>query len=127
MAYELKVKKEIMCPLEYGIDIFGGKWKPRILCVLSTREVMRYNEIRKELCNITDAVLASMLKELIADGLIARKQYNEIPPKVEYTLNDKGKSILPILQSICQWSRMQTNDELDRKLISCKNCLTAST
>jgi len=62
-----------------------------------------------------------------ADGLIARKQYNEIPPKVEYTLNDKGKSILPILQSICQWSRMQTNDELDRKLISCKNCLTAST
>lgn len=111
-----------MCPIEYGLDIFGGKWKSRIICVLSSTNVMRYSAIRKELGNITDAVLAAMLKELIADGLINRKQYEEIPPKVEYSLTTKGKSVLPILQSICQWSRQQSKDELDKKLPPCKTC-----
>lgn len=122
MKYEPKIEKEIMCPVEYGFDIFGGKWKSRIICVLSSTEAMRYNVIRKELANITDAVLAAMLKELIADGLISRKQYEAIPPKVEYALTEKGESILPILQSICNWSRLQTKDELDKKLPPCKTC-----
>ncbi len=122
MKYEPKIEKEIMCPIEYGLDIFGGKWKSRILCVLSSQEVMRYSAVRKELDNITDAVLAAMLKEMIADELINRKQYNEIPPKVEYSLAAKGRSVLPILQSICHWSRQQTRDELDRKLPPCKTC-----
>lgn len=122
MKYEPKIEKEILCPLEYGLDIFGGKWKSRIICVLSTKDIMRYNEIRKELGNITDAVLAAMLKELIANQLISRTQYNEIPPKVEYSLTEKGKSVLPILQSICIWSRQQTKDELDKKLPPCKTC-----
>lgn len=120
--YQPKMEKEIMCPIEYGLDIFGGKWKSRILCVLSTNEVIRYNAIRKELGNITDAVLASMLKELIADGLINRVQHNEIPPKVEYSLTKKGSSVLPILQSICQWSREQTEDEIEKRLPPCKSC-----
>lgn len=123
MKYEPKLEKEIMCPIEYGLDIFGGKWKSRILCVLSSREFLRYNEIRKELGNITDAVLAAMLKELIHDALIIRKQYNEIPPRVEYALTEKGRSALPILQSICQWSRQQTKDQIDKKLAPCKTCL----
>lgn len=122
MKYEPKIEKEILCPLEYGLDIFGGKWKSRIICVLSTKDIIRYNEIRKELGNITDAVLAAMLKELIANQLISRTQYNEIPPKVEYSLTEKGKSVLPILQSICIWSRQQTKDELDKKLPPCKTC-----
>jgi len=122
MKYEPKMEKEIMCPIEYGIDIFGGKWKARIICVISANGVMRYSEIRKELGNITDAVLAAMLKEMIADELISRRQYNEIPPKVEYALTSRGKSVLPILQSICHWSRQQTQDELDRKLPPCKTC-----
>lgn len=122
MKYEPKIEKEMMCPLEYGLDIFGGKWKSRIICVLSSNSIMRYNEIRKELGNITDAVLASMLKELITDELISRKQYNEIPLKVEYSLTEKGKSVLPILKSICLWSRQHTKDELDKKLPPCKTC-----
>lgn len=122
MKYEPKIEKEIMCPLEFGLNIFGGKWKSRIICVLSANSVMRYNEIRKELGDISDAVLASMLKELIADELINRKQYNEIPPKVEYSLTEKGKSVLPILQSICLWSRQQTKDQLDKKLPPCRTC-----
>ena len=122
MKYEPKMEKEIMCPLEYGLDIFGGKWKSRIICVLSSNGTMRYNELRKELGNITDAVLASMLKELNSDELISRKQYNEIPPKVEYSLTEKGKSVLPIFKSICLWSRQQTKDKLDKKLPPCKTC-----
>ncbi|MGI5838710.1 MAG: winged helix-turn-helix transcriptional regulator [bacterium] len=122
MKYKPKTEKEIMCPIEYGLDIFGGKWKARIICVISVNGVMRYNEIRRELSNITDAVLAAMLKEMAADGLVNRKQYNEIPPRVEYALTEKGKSMLPILQSICHWSRQQTKDELDRKLPPCKTC-----
>lgn len=111
-----------MCPLEYGLEIFGGKWKPRIICVLSTNSAMRYKEIRKGLDNITDAVLASMLKELTEAEIISRKQYNEIPPKVEYSLTERGKSVLPILQSICLWSRQQTKDNLDKNLLPCKTC-----
>ena len=122
MKYEPKTAKELLCPLEYGLDLFGGKWKSRIICVLSASPVLRYNEIKKELSNITDAVLAAMLKELIADGLIYRQQYNEIPPRVEYALTETGKSSLPILQSICAWSRDHSKEDLDKKLPQCKTC-----
>lgn len=120
--YERKTEKDILCPLEYGLDIFGGKWKSRIVCVLSSNGTLRYNALRKELGNITDAVLAAMLKEMMADGIITRKQYNEIPPKVEYSLSGKGRSVLPILQSICQWSRENSKTELEKKLPPCKTC-----
>lgn len=122
MKYKPKIEKEMMCPIEYGLDIFGGKWKSRIICVLSSADVMRYSAIRRELGNITDAVLAAMLKELIVDGLVSREQYDEIPPKVEYSLTEKGRSVLPILQSICHWSSRQAKGELDKKLPSCKTC-----
>ena len=82
--YKPKLEKDIRCPLEYGLDIFGGKWKSRVICVLAEKETLRYSTLRKEMTNITDAVLAATLKELISDGIIERKQYNEIPPRVEY-------------------------------------------
>ena len=95
--YEPKLEKDIRCPLEYGLDVFGGKWKSRIICVLDDKKVIRYSSLRKEMINITDAVLASALKELISDGIIDRHQYDEIPPRVEYSLTEKGKSVVPIL------------------------------
>ncbi len=122
MKYEPKIEKEMMCPIEYGLDKFGGRWKSRILCVLSSSDVLRYGEIRKELSNISDTVLAAMLKELIDAELVSRKQYEQIPPKVEYALTDKGRSVLPILQSICQWSRENSAEALDTKLPSCQSC-----
>ena len=81
--YKPKLEKNIRCPLEYGLDVFGGKWKSRIICVLADKKVLRYSSLRKEMINITDAVLASALKELISDGIIDRHQYDEIPPRVE--------------------------------------------
>lgn len=107
--YKPKLEKDIRCPLDYGRDTFAGKWKSRIICVLSKHGTMRYNSLRKELTNITDAVLSSTLKELVRDGIVLRKQFDEIPPRVEYCLTEKGESVIPILISICEWSgaRMQ--------------------
>ena len=102
--YQKKLAEDIRCPLEYGLEIFGGKWDSRILCVLAAAAPMRYSELRKEMANITDAVLASSLKKLQNDGMIDRRQYNEIPPRVEYRLTEKGASVIPILQSICHWA-----------------------
>ena len=120
--YEHKLEKDIRCPLEYGLSIFGGKWKSRIICVLAKKDILRYSEIRKEMTNITDAVLATSLKELIQDEIIKRKQFDEIPPRVEYSLSSKGKSIIPILQTICQWADAYQEEENENILPECKKC-----
>lgn len=120
--YQHKLEKEIRCPLEYGLDIFGGKWKSRIICVLSEKHTLRYNALRNEMTNITDAVLAATLKELVNSGMVERKQYNEIPPKVEYSLTQKGKSVVPILQSICQWSGAYHKPDSESTLKQCQKC-----
>lgn len=122
--YKPKLEKDIRCPLEYGLDIFGGKWNARILCVLGTQGTIRYSVLRRDLCDITDAVLSSALKSLIADGMVERIQYNEIPPRVEYRLSDKGRSALPILQSICQWSGLYRRDEdaIPGRMEHCQHC-----
>lgn len=120
--YKKKLEDDIRCPLEYGLALFGGKWKSRIICVLSANEKLRYSQIRKEMCNITDAVLASTLKELIEDEIIKRKSYDEIPPKVEYSLTKKGKSVVPILQSICQWSDIFYKEDSENVMSQCQKC-----
>ena len=98
-----KTEKEIRCPLEYGLSVFGGKWKSRIICVLNEKGTLRYSALRGEMLNITDAVLASALKELIADELVERHSYNEIPPRVEYALSELGESMRPIIKAMEIW------------------------
>lgn len=122
--YKPKLEKEIRCPLEYGLDIFGGKWNARILCVLSSQGTIRYSRLRRDLCDITDAVLSGALKSLIANDMVERIQYNEIPPRVEYKLSPKGQSAMPILQSICQWSGLyRREDEEDgTPMEHCQHC-----
>ncbi len=120
--YQPKLEKDIRCPLEYGLDIFGGKWKSRIICVLAEKKVLRYSTLRKEMANITDAVLSATLKELIANNIVERKQYNEIPPHVEYFLTEKGISVVPILQSICTWSGAYHKEENENTLLQCQKC-----
>lgn len=120
--YQKKLEQDIRCQLEYGLSVFGGKWKSRILCVLAAQETLCYSQLRKEMVNITDAVLASTLKELIADGMIARRSYDEIPPRVEYALTDKGRSAVPILQSICAWSGAFYKDDSAHTMTQCQRC-----
>ena len=124
MAYRHKLGKDIRCPLEYGLDVFGGKWKSRILCVLSDGQ-LRYSELRNEMADVTDAALAIALKDLAGSGLIARRQYEEIPPRVEYLLTDKGRSVIPVLQHICQWSGLYYKEDAggaDVRLSRCQRC-----
>ena len=120
--YKKKLEDDIRCPLEYGLAIFGGKWKSRIICVLSAKRKLRYSELRREMHNITDAVLASTLKDLIEDGMIERKSYDEIPPRVVYSLTAKGASVVPILQSICQWSDIFYKEEGEDEMVQCQKC-----
>ncbi len=120
--YQRKIEKDIRCPLEYGLEIFGGKWNSRIICVLAAKKVLRYSELRREMGNITDAVLAAALKELITNGIIKRQSYDEIPPRVEYSLTEKGNSVIPILQSICQWAGVFYKDDSRNEMIQCKKC-----
>ena len=120
--YQKKLADEIRCPLEYGLEIFGGKWNSRILCVLAAAAPMRYSELRKEMANITDAVLAASLKKLQKDGMIARQQYNEIPPRVEYRLTKKGASVIPILQTIWHWAGAYHKEDSAHTMKQCQRC-----
>lgn len=85
-------------------------------------KTLRYSELRKEMGNITDAVLAASLKALISNDIVIRKSYDEIPPRVEYTLPEKGISVVPILQSICKWSGAFYKEDPDNMMIHCKKC-----
>jgi DNA-binding HxlR family transcriptional regulator len=120
--YKKKLEPDIRCPLEYGLSVFGGKWKSRIICVLSDRKTLRYSELRHEMSNITDAVLATTLKELMRDELVHRQSYDEIPPRVEYSLTEKGKSVVPILQQICEWSGIFYKEDNEHTLTQCQKC-----
>ncbi len=120
--YQKKLEEDIRCPLEYGMSVFGGKWNSRVICVLAEMGTLRYSEIRKEMGNITDAVLASALKSLIAEEIIVRKSYDQIPPRVEYSLTEKGVSVVPILQSICKWSGIFYKEDGENTMSHCKKC-----
>jgi DNA-binding HxlR family transcriptional regulator len=117
-----KESEDIRCPLEYGLKIFGGRWNARIICVLSEKEVLRYSELRKEIGNITDAVLAASLKNLIENEIVVRQSYDEIPPHVEYSLSEKGISVVPIIQSICKWSGGFYKEDKENVDVHCQRC-----
>ncbi|WP_409967918.1 helix-turn-helix domain-containing protein [Bengtsoniella intestinalis] len=92
-----------VCPLQVALKRIGGKWKIPILCVLSSGEGIRYNELMKKVTGITNTMLASSLKELEKDGLITRVQYNEMPIRVEYFITEKSLSLMPAMQMLAQW------------------------
>lgn len=120
--YKKKLEPDIRCPLEYGLEIFGGKWNSRIICVLAAKKKLRYSELRTEMVNISDAVLASTLKTLMGNGIVERKSYDEIPPRVEYSLTERGASVVPILQSICQWSGVFYKEDSQNTMVQCQKC-----
>lgn len=107
---ETAAEDNLLCPIRYAIDVVGGKWKLPIICMLAGGLPTRYSSIKRKLTGITNMMLAQSLKELEAAGMVHREQYNEIPPRVEYTLTDKGKSIIPPLLKLAEWGAdMQEN------------------
>lgn len=95
-------KEEIKCPVTGMIQLIGGKWKPIILYCLRS-EKRRFGEISARIPSLSRKVLTEQLKELEEDGLLTRKQYNEIPPRVEYELTALGKSLTPVLNEMEKW------------------------
>ncbi len=91
------------CGLKKVLNIIGGKWKILILCLINDETSIRYNEMRRQIYGITNTMLAQSLKEMEADGLVVRHQYMEMPVRVEYTLTDKAKSMIPILLELKAW------------------------
>ncbi|SHL32255.1 transcriptional regulator, HxlR family [Anaerocolumna jejuensis DSM 15929] len=91
------------CPMYYTMSAVEGKWKWIILWEIYKAEVIRYNKLREELQPIAHKTLSKQLKELETSKLINREQYNEVPPKVEYSLTIEGKTLIPILELMYQW------------------------
>lgn len=87
----------------YTLSLINGKYKPIILYCLMEYEPVRFNEMQRYLGKVSDKTLSQHLKELEADNLIIRTVYNQIPPKVEYTLTDKGHSLVKVLDQLCTW------------------------
>ena len=87
----------------YTMSLIQGKYKMIILYTLSCYEVVRFNEMKRYIGDVSFKTLSNTLKALEADGLIIRKEYAQIPPKVEYRLSEKGKSLIPILDQMCDW------------------------
>lgn len=101
------------CPVRNVISRFLGKWSILILCVLAENEATRFNAIGKAIPDISPKVLTETLKNLEADGLISRRMYSEIPPRVEYSLTDLGKSLMPVLGQLISWA-MTNFDKIAR-------------
>lgn len=87
----------------YTLSLISGKHKPVILYCLMEFETVRFNEMRRYLGKVTDKTLSMNLKELEHDGLILRREYPQIPPKVEYSLSERGRSLMKILDLLCDW------------------------
>ncbi len=87
----------------YTMSLIQGKYKMTILYTLMEFEVVRFNEMKKYIGEISYKTLSSTLKELEADKLVHREEYPQIPPKVEYSLTARGKTLIPILDALCEW------------------------
>ena len=87
----------------FTLSLISGKYKPVILYCLMEYEPVRFNQMQRYLRDVADKTLSQNLKELEADGLISRKMYPQVPPKVEYTLTPLGKSLMKILDQLCVW------------------------
>lgn len=102
---ERRIKKEEKaCPLGGAINTFGGKWKPEIIYYLKMSP-RRFNELRRLIPRVTQRMLTQQLRDLERDGIINRKQYMEIPPKVVYSLTELGLSLIPIFELLENWSK----------------------
>jgi DNA-binding HxlR family transcriptional regulator len=95
-------RKEYSCGLEAALAVVGGKWKVIILWVLGT-EAKRFGELRRQIGGISEKMLIQHLKEMELDGIVTRKDYKEVPPRVEYALTSFGHSLCEALGPLCEW------------------------
>ena len=102
--------KKVSCGFEMTMEVISGKWKGLVLYFLKDGP-KRTSELKSIIPNITQKMLIQTLRELEASGLVSRKIYNQVPPKVEYSSTELGKSLKPILQELCQWGSHYAEQE----------------
>jgi len=112
MQSSAEATAERKCPIETVIHLLGGKWKPLILWHLLD-SAKRFNELEKLIPEVTQKMLAQHLRELEADKLVTRTIYPSVPPKVEYSLSDYGKTMVPVLEVMCEWG--ETHNRLNMR------------
>lgn len=100
------------CPIDFTIDVLGGKWKPLILYYL-LEGTKRFGELQRLLPQVTRRMLTQHLRELERDGIVHRKVYTQVPPMVEYSLTELGRSLQPVLLTMLDWGQRH-NDEVQR-------------
>lgn len=96
-------------PFGYTLSVIGGKWKMLIIYLLAENQTVRFNDMKRRIGAITYKTLSAQLKELEADGMVNRKEYPQVPPKVEYSLTEKAKTLLPVLEQLCEWGVKNQN------------------
>lgn len=94
-----------ICPIRNVVARFGDKWSLLVLCIIDGEGTVRFNELGRLIPDISTRVLSGTLKTLEADGLIDRKIYAQVPPKVEYSLTDTGKSLIPLIYQLTEWAQ----------------------
>ncbi|GIM61366.1 hypothetical protein CAPN008_14160 [Capnocytophaga canis] len=111
------------CSVDYAFCRIGGKYKGRILWHLHQGNVLRYGELRKKLSDSTTKMLTQTLRELEEDGLVHREVYHEVPPKVEYSLTEIGKELIPFINYLREWGekQMAKTEELTENNCSLKD------
>ncbi len=99
--------------IEITLKMIGGKCKPLIIYVLAEDGPLRFKDLMSSITQISQKTLTNQLRELEADGLITRKSYNEIPPRVEYNVSEKGLSLMPILELMCEWGEKNNDNRFE--------------
>jgi len=102
---------EPACSVDYAFRRIGGKYKGRIIWHIHSRQVVRYGEMKRILGDVTPKMLTQTLRELEDDGLVERKVYLEVPPKVEYSLTETGSELIPFIDHLRQWGNIQIAKE----------------
>lgn len=93
---------EYTCGVAVTLELIGGKWKGVILWHL-TRKTLRFSQLKRRVAGVTQKMLTQQLRELEKDGLVHRQVYAEVPPRVEYSLTENGRTLQPLLQQMCDW------------------------
>ncbi|MDR1708608.1 MAG: helix-turn-helix transcriptional regulator [Candidatus Accumulibacter sp.] len=109
------------CPIRDILDRFGDKWSVLTLHTLNENDVVRFGELGRRIPDMSQKMLTATLRRLEADGLIARKAYPEIPPRVEYTLTETGKSLIPHIHGLVEWALQHRKAVLSARKKSEKN------
>ena len=120
--YQKKIPDENLCPFEYAMSLFKGKWDIRIICLLAHNDALRYGEFKDLLPEISDTALSNVLKKLSGHQVIHRAVYGDLPPRVEYSLSARGREAVPILQDLFRWSSNSCALDFSSRLTYCEDC-----